>query len=274
MLCSFACKYTHFSEPWYKDQEAKLKLRDIFSWHSSAKHDFVNRKFWEWCAIPAALDERGKLQLGMTGLGFAVGTEPLASHFAAKGCEILGTDLAVEATRNGWMERNEHAASLEALYFPAIVERSAFDSRVQFQPADMRTLEGLTGKYDFVWSSCALEHLGTLQAGIDFVVKSASMLKPGGVAVHTTEFNVGSNSGTIELGDNVIYRPKDLLALGDELQQAGFKLRPLNFDAGDHEYDLEYDRPPYFETDKRHIKLDIGGQICTSFLLIVERPSA
>ena len=83
------------------------------------------------------------------------------------------------------------------------MERSAFDSRVQFQPADMRTLEGLTGKYDFVWSSCALEHLGTLQAGIDFVVKSASMLKPGGVAVHTTEFNVGSNTGTIELGDSM-----------------------------------------------------------------------
>ena len=44
--------------------------------------------------------------------------------------------------------------------------------------------------FDFTWSSCALEHLGTLAAGADFVVAQMDCLRPGGVAVHTTEFLV------------------------------------------------------------------------------------
>jgi hypothetical protein len=59
-------------------------------------------------------------------------------------------------------------------------------------------------------SSCALEHLGTLDGGLDFIVRSAELHFPGGVAVHTTKFNVLSNNSTIEHGENVIYRRRDI----------------------------------------------------------------
>ena len=77
-------------------QELNLAIREMYAGHSSQTCEFANRKFWEWCAISQALDERKKLRTGLKGLGFAVGTEPLSSHFAARGCRILATDLAPE----------------------------------------------------------------------------------------------------------------------------------------------------------------------------------
>lgn len=57
------------------------------------------------------LDDRLMLQPGKKGLGFAVGTEPLASYFAKSGCEILETDLAKEESNIGWTDNKEHASS-------------------------------------------------------------------------------------------------------------------------------------------------------------------
>lgn len=270
-LNSVACRYKYFSDPWYRAREIDLKIRDIFSFHSAANVDFVNRKFWEWCAISEALDERGALIPGSRGLGFAVGTEPLSSYFASKGCQILATDLAPELSNPGWIKTNEHAATLDQLFYPKLIERDIFLRNVSFAHADMRDIKNIGDNYDFLWSSCALEHLGTLDAGIDFVVSSAKLLREGGVAVHTTEFNVGSGIDTITNGPNVIFRKRDLVYLDQLLESMGFMMAPLNFDTGEHLYDLDIDSPPYMQPGKRHIKLEIDGCIATSFLLVVVR---
>ena len=47
--------------------------------------------------------------------------------------------------------------------------------------------------FDFCWSSCSLERLGSIEAGLNFIKASINTLKVGGVAVHTTEYNVSSN---------------------------------------------------------------------------------
>jgi 2-polyprenyl-3-methyl-5-hydroxy-6-metoxy-1,4-benzoquinol methylase len=273
MLGSIACQYADFSAAWYKDQELNLMIHRIYSGHSAEKVEFVNRKFWEWCAIAQALDERCMLRTGMHGLGFAVGQEPLTSHFAGRGCYILATDLEGHESDQNWVTTSQHAASKEVLYQPLLVNREIFDQRVTFQPADMRTLAGLSGGHDFVWSSCALEHLGTLEAGLEFVLNSSELLRPGGVAVHTTEFNVQSNDATIERGGNVIYRKRDLLSLRRRLRSRGFDLASLNFDSGNHRFDIEYDTVPYMESGKRHLKLQIEDHICTSFMLIIRKRS-
>lgn len=249
-------------------------IRRLFAAHSAAQVDFVNRKFWEWCAIAQALDERCMLRTGKRGLGFAVGQEPLASFFAGRGCGILATDLEDEASDENWILTGQHAASKEQLFQPLLVQREIFDARVSFQPADMRTLDGLPEEgFDFVWSSCALEHLGTLQAGIDFVVASARLLRPGGFAVHTTEFNVQSDQATVEAGGNVIYRRRDILSLAEQLRSNGYNLAVPDFDSGDHPFDLDFDTVPYMGAGKRHLKLEIDGFVSTSMMLIVGRPA-
>jgi hypothetical protein len=270
MLNSIVCKYADFSEDWYKEQELNLMIRRIFAGHSCAQLDFVNRKMWEWCAISQVLDERCLLRTGIKGLGFAVGQEPLASHFAARGCTILATDLALGESDQGWVGTGQHAASKEMLFQPDLVNRAVFDRRVTFQPADMRTLEGLSPGYDFIWSSCALEHLGSLELGLEFIIRSAALLDRGGIAVHTTEYNVRSDDETIEQGPSVIYRRRDILGLAGALARSGKRLRQPDFDAGNHDFDLRYDQYPYMETDLPHIKLELGGHICTSMMLVVE----
>jgi SAM-dependent methyltransferase len=271
MQNSTICKYEDFLEPWYLHQEKSLKIKEIFSWHSTSKHNYVNRKFWEWCVIIQALEERNKLTSDCNGLGFAVGTEPLTSYFASKGCKVLATDLDANKSSQGWIDRNEHAASLEQIFYPALIDRTNFDQLVKFQPADMKNLQKPNEKFDFVWSSCALEHLGSLSEGIKFIREANKFLKEGGIAVHTTEYNVSSNTHTMEYGENVIYRAQDLLKLSDELENDGYYLRPLNFNAGEHEYDLNCDVEPYFTTDNHHIKLKMYDYICTSCVLIIEK---
>ena len=51
----------------------------------------------------------------------------------------------------------------------------------------MRDLPDDLGSFDFIWSSCSFEHLGSLGEGERFVLEALRFLKPGGVAVHTTE---------------------------------------------------------------------------------------
>jgi hypothetical protein len=82
---------------------------------------------------------------------------------------------------------------------------------VNFRPVDMRDLRlPWDETFDFLWSSCSLEHLGSLEAGMDFVKQSTDLLKPGGVAVYTTEFNVSSNDETLTSGPLVVYRKRDV----------------------------------------------------------------
>jgi hypothetical protein len=270
-LSSVVCCYSDFSEHWYGAMEAALQIRKIYRDHPAAEVDFVHRKFWEWCVIAHALNERGVLKPEKHGLGFAVGMEPLPSFFAAKGCHILATDLDTAHSDEQWLKTKQHADCRDALYYSPLVSRTRFDRLVSFRFADMRSLSGLRGKFDFIWSSCALEHLGSLQAGLDFILASGALLKRRGVAVHTTEFNVKSDTCTIEEGANVIYRRRDILALAARLRKEGFHLATPCFDTGSHPFDLYIDRPPYMGHGKRHLKLELGGHICTSFLLIIER---
>jgi hypothetical protein len=80
---------------------------------------------------------------------------------------------------------------------------------------------------------------------LDFIVRSAHLLNPGGVATHATEFNILSDNATLEENWGVIYRRRDILDLGKTLESVGLRLVSPNFDVGDHQYDLEFDTPPY-----------------------------
>ena len=77
----------------------------------------------------------------------------------------------------------------------------------------MNRIPHLEPAYDFCWSICSMEQLGSIERGLAFVEKSLSVLKPGGVAIHTTEFNYLSEDETIDNGSTVLFRKKDILQL-------------------------------------------------------------
>ena len=150
-----------------------------------------------------------------------------------------------------------------------ICDEDTFLERVCFENVDMNHIDKKLSGYDFVYSSCALEHLGSLEKGLTFINNSLNCLKSGGIAVHTTEFNVSSNSGTIEDGATVIYRKKDIIGLAKRLTENGHKI-VLNFVHGKDEMNQHYDVPPYFQ-DEYHLKLLLDKYIITSIGLIIHK---
>jgi len=232
-----------------------------------------HRKIWEYCALSQALRERNFLNKGMSGLCFAAGTEPLPSMFASHGCTILATDLAADKGQSSeWQLTNEFANDLDSLFKPDLIDADMFHERVTFQTADMRDLSQFErNSYDFLWSACALEHLGSLELGMKFVIDAMELLKPGGIAVHTTEINLASLDETIETGGAVIYRQKDLQALDLDLRRNGMALERLDLFPGSEVHDRQFDVPPYQSHGRQHLKLELDGHICTSQLLIAYR---
>lgn len=229
----------------------------------------VHRKHWEYAYIVQALYERDMLRSGRSGLGFAVGKEPLTALFASMGCRIQATDLDTpQAIECGWVGSSQHAGSIDALNDRGICDAEQFRQRVSFRFADMRELPDDLGKYDFLWSSCALEHLGTMELGEKFVVESLKYLRPGGVAVHTTELNLSPDHSTLFEGPTVLFRRSDIERIGMDLRRRGHEI-DVDLSEGDLPYDRIVDEPPY--DSGIHLRLHAYGHIVTSFGLIICR---
>lgn len=263
MLNSAVCTHDQLDSPGFRE------------WATRMRQGFrIHRKLWEFCYIAQALHERGKLQPGMRGLGFAVGTEPLPALFASMGCTVVATDLDPNTEVNGvasaadWASTNQHATSVNVLNADGICPAAEFAQRVSFRYADMNHVPAEFTGFDFVWSSCAIEHVGSLDLSKRAVREMMKCLKPGGVAVHTTEFNVMSNEDTFTDGPAVIWRKRDLEVIERELRREGHKVEPFMLTSGEHDADKHVDQPPYKQDV--HLKLQLGPHVATSVGIIIE----
>jgi 2-polyprenyl-3-methyl-5-hydroxy-6-metoxy-1,4-benzoquinol methylase len=229
-----------------------------------------HRKLWEHVFICQALWERGAIRSGAKALGFGVGREPLTAFFAAEGCEVTATDLAPEtAAEKGWTRTAQHAPGLEALRHLHVCSDEQFDRNVTFRVCDMNDIPPDLTEFDLCWSACALEHLGSIERGLAFIERSVDCLKPGGWAVHTTEFNVSSNGLTVEEGGTVLFRRRDLEELEGRLRAKGHQVAPFDFDPGLMPLDRYIDVAPY--RAEPHLKVALAGFAATSFGIIVQK---
>lgn len=274
-LRSCLCRFDHFGEPWFAEWSRLGALGDLGRFAGFGRCEAVkfHRKTWEYVAIAQALQERECLAPGKRGLGFAVGAEPLVSLFASFGPKIVATDWKETSAANGWAATGQYTGAKEGLWMDRLVEKEKFDANVEFENVDMRNPATYPkGKFDFIWSACAFEHLGTLEAGLAFVEASSKLLAPGGIAVHTTEFNVSSNTKTLTSGSFVLYRRQDMDRLSSALARDGFTLLPFDFNSGNHQHDVEPDFEPWYRNGREHVKLLLGGYVATSAILVIEAP--
>lgn len=256
---STMCRQDSFEQPYFPYWSAKVGATPVY-----------HRKLWEFVFICQALSERGAIRPGAKGLGFGVGREPLTAFFASEGCDVVASDMAVEeAFKLGWSETVQHAAGLEALRYDHLCPRETFDRRVSFRVCDMNRIPNDLAGFDFCWSACALEHLGSIEQGLAFIERSVECLKPGGWAVHTTEYNVSSNATTIEKGGTVLFRRCDMESLAERLRLKGHVVAPFDFDPGVQPLDNYIDVAPY--RHEPHLKLAIEGFATTSMGIIVQR---
>ena len=256
------CSATDFLHPRYAEICAMLGLPPLYQ-----------RKHWEWVFIIHHLLEAGMLTEGRRGLVFGVGKERLPAFFAKRGCEIVATDAPPEfSVSSDWSVTGQHSTALAELKYPQIVPDEVFEARVAHQSCDMNAIDERLIDFDFTWSSCCFEHLGDLEAGLQFVINSVEKtLKPGGIAVHTTEYNLGSNEDTVESGGTVIYRERDMDDLIRRLRERGHEVKPFIVAPHVHPLDFHIDAPPY--GGDLHLKLRLANYMATSAGIVVRRKS-
>jgi 2-polyprenyl-3-methyl-5-hydroxy-6-metoxy-1,4-benzoquinol methylase len=241
-------------------------------WSDEIKHPFqLHRKLWEFIYILSVLDRYQLLKTGVTGLGFGCGKEPIASVMAKYGCQITLSDLDSDiASQIGWTSTNQNSSQLRDLHREEVCEWEVFEKNASFMTIDMNHIPDDLPEFDFIWSSCALEHLGSLRHGIDFILNSSKYLNPGGIAIHTTEYNLSSNDSTIEAENLCVYRKKDIQGLVEELLEKGLEISPVNFFCGDRVEDGFIDVPPY--NSDVHLKLLLSTVVTTSLGIVIHKP--
>jgi SAM-dependent methyltransferase len=256
---STVCRQEHFDKPDFAYWIQKLNAGRTY-----------HRKNWEHVYICKALFERNMLRPGMRGLGFAVGRERLPAFFASMGCEIVATDLAADDDRaTHWRNAQQYSTAKANLAFPDLVSSAEFERLVSFEAADMNAIPDQLRDFDFCWSACAFEHLGSIEAGLKFVEASIECLKPGGYAVHTTEFNLSSDTDTVDNNHTVLFRRRDMEVLAKRLVARGYRVAPLDFSPGSQPLDRYIYMPPYRQNP--HLRLMLMGYVSTSFGMIIQR---
>ena len=262
VFSSMLCREQHFHLPLYTYWCRVLGETPRF-----------HRKQWEFVYICQILYERGYLRNDASGVGFGVGKEPLASYFASRGVRVLATDLHFsKAEELGWVSSQQHSDNISSLNERGLCDADSFNDLASFRNVDMNNIPSDIGSYDFCWSSCAFEHLGSIRKGLDFVLNSAKLLKPGGIAVHTTEYNVNSNSKTLDNNPRfVIFRRRDIELLVKELESEGYEVEPIDFSSGEDELERYVALPPYI--NEPHLRLQLAGEyVSTSLGIIVRAP--
>lgn len=250
----------HFLEP---------SFREWFALVSDGGMEY-HRKPWEYAFILERARQGSVLEPGRKALGFGVGTEPIPAVLASRGLEVVATDQPDENAEH-WKRLGEHAHDLQSLSRPSVIDDATLAAQVTFRAMDMNDVADDLGAFDLVWSSCAIEHLGSPEAGLDFVLRTAEMLEPGGIAVHTTEFELSPRSSTADYGHCAVYRTEDFERLARELMARGFEI-DLNFYVS---MATPRDRfvavVPYPPTDPSHLKLEIFDSVSTSYGLAIRR---
>jgi hypothetical protein len=238
----------------------------------------LHRKIWEWAFILQATEQYGLLQPGRTAVGFGVGNEPIPAAFARYGLSVIATDQDARSSK-AWHTTGEWLTGVEGLLRPAIAPDERVMDLVAVRRVDMNDVPSDLGPYDVTWSSCALEHLGSPEKGLEFVLATSRLLAPGGIAVHTTEMELTRRETTADWGHLACYRPADLRWLADQVRAEGLDIE-LNFHVP---MDTAEDRwisvvpshgPELAAGELSHLKVAIGESVSTSFGILIHRPPA
>jgi hypothetical protein len=243
-----------------------------------------NRKVWEWTYILQAARQHGTLEPGRRAVGFGVGNEPIPAALARYGVSVIATDQSV-AEDDGdweaigqWAQTGQLLTGIEGLMRPDIVANDRMTELVRTRRVDMNEVPDDLGPYDLAWSSCALEHLGSPELGLRFARRTAELLNPGGIAVHTTELELTDRAETADWGHLACYRPNDLRELARELASVGFEME-LNFHIA---METPEDRwvsvvllhgPELAVEELSHLKVAFQESVITSFGIIIRRPA-
>jgi SAM-dependent methyltransferase len=169
-----------------------------------------HRKVWEFNQTLYGLRRLRRLAPGATALGIGCGHEELMYFLANRIARVTATDLY----EGSWIGGESDADVLEhpAKYAPFKYR----EDHLEVRRMDGLALDSSEAAFDFAFCLSSIEHFGSLKDKLRALQEMFRVLKPGGVAVLTTEVVLN------RLGRGAQYFPAPtLLAL---VREAGFTL--------------------------------------------------
>jgi hypothetical protein len=250
----FSTRFTtarDFRSSWYEKWRLELSLPTTF-----------HRKWWEFAIVCETLQSHGVLTNGKRGVGFGVGSEMLPRTFAEMGCQILATDLLPD----NWKDTHKQFHELNAhdLITTRIVDMNWIHGAEQSDDIDETD-------FDFTWSTCSMDHCGSVWLTKRFLLNQMNVLNVGGVAVHTAEYTI--SVGMPRSGATVWLTWDDMLDMTELMRAMGHELAPVDWFVGDSIEDHMIDTSPY--TADIHIKAEMhGGKWGTCVAFAAKRRTA
>jgi len=147
-----------------------------------------HRKQWEFVQIFRTLEALGYLNPRSRGLSMGGGEERLLYAVARRAGHLTVTDLYESGSLWDGARTDTPDRSLKAAA-PFAID----PSRLTARRMDMRALEFDDASFDFCYSSCAIEHIGTDDDFLEHLREVRRVLKDDGVYVLTTEFHYGAD---------------------------------------------------------------------------------
>jgi SAM-dependent methyltransferase len=165
------------------------KVADISDWQQpefQATADRLNlkrqgRKNWEFIQVYNGLQSLGLLDGNAQAIGLGVGHEPLIYAFTNVCQSVIATDLYDSQT---W--------ATASMATQQVYEKTRFAyqrDRLTVRHMDMTQIDYPDASFDFVWSCCSIEHVNNFAELHRVFAEIHRVLKPGGIAALTTEFN-------------------------------------------------------------------------------------
>lgn len=148
-------------------------------------HRSLTRKWWEWDYISACVDELNISNDALV-VGLGAGHEPLMHHFTNRFHKVVATDLYSSETN--WAEAKFGNLKEVKDSSPIPFKKD----RLDVLNADMRSVPMDAGTVDLIWSCSSIEHIYCFKDFVGVFKEISRLLKPGGYAVLTTEFCLGS----------------------------------------------------------------------------------
>jgi tetratricopeptide (TPR) repeat protein/2-polyprenyl-3-methyl-5-hydroxy-6-metoxy-1,4-benzoquinol methylase len=166
------------------------KLADILDWQDpefEATGNLLllgdrNRKTWKFIHVYRGLQRLGQLNSTTRILGLGVGHECLIYAFTNVCDQVVATDL-----------HESQSWETAAMTAQEVYDHNPFPyqrDRLTVQPMDMTRLGFPDASFDCVWSCCAIEHVNNFRDLHQVYAEIHRVLKPGGIAALTTEFNM------------------------------------------------------------------------------------
>jgi SAM-dependent methyltransferase len=174
-----------------------------------------HRKEWEFAQGLYGLRQLRALHPDARALGLGCGHEPLIYFFATRLAEVIATDLYEGDFQNG--EANPLVLEDPSLFAPFAYPPDA----LQMRRMDATRIDYPDASFDIVFSFSSLEHFGSRRLQLQSLAEIHRVLRPGGVAVLTTELILNRRGyhweyfRPAELLDDLVPRSGLVLAGGD-----------------------------------------------------------